>query len=145
MPTLFYGTAQRCSGGKIDARAKLFEDIRRTAARANRAVAVLRHANACARDHECRDRGNVECPGAIAAGAAGIDKGFVHGWLAWQENRFGVAPHRFCETHNFIQRLGFHPRRPLSRAKICASVARPERTSSMACFSLGARQILFSR
>ena len=39
------------------------------------AVAVLGHAHAGARHHERRDRRNVECAGAVAARAAGVQQG----------------------------------------------------------------------
>src|SRR6185437_10907480 len=133
------GDRARC---KINAPAKLLQDIRRTAARADRAVAVLRHANSCARNYECRNSGDVECPTAVAAGSTGIDESLVRSWMVWSENRGGVAPHRLCKTHNFIQCLGLRLKalKETDNMRVCGA---PGEDLLHGCLSFGTRQIRF--
>ncbi len=95
-------------GREIDAHAEMLEDVRRAAARADRAIAVFGDAHARARnDERCGGR-NVERARSVAAGAAGVDERLIRDAQMTGENRRSVAPHGRREADQFVDRLALH-------------------------------------
>ena len=128
---------------KIDAGTQLLEHIRGTAARANRAVAVLCDTDACARNYKGRNCRYVESPRPIAAGSTSIDKSCrpqLDG-LTGKSVLRGAASR--LRSPQFRPAFQFLREGRGAEFTICAFVARPERTSSMSLFSLLAGQIRF--
>ena len=61
----------------LDRDAPGFQQIGAAALARNRAIAVLGHVHPGARHHERGHRGDVECVGAVAPRAAGVEQGLA--------------------------------------------------------------------
>ena len=71
------------------------------------AIAMLRHADACARNDERGRRGNVERAGAIAAGAARVE----HRQRRLRSRTVPPFPHHPRERRQFQRGLSLHSQR----------------------------------
>ena len=86
--------------GEVDTHTERFEHICRAAARTYRPVAVLRHTSTSRGSDEGGGSGNVECSGAVATGAAGVNE-VVR--ASFSGNKYGssVAPHDTGKSAQF--------------------------------------------
>ena len=88
---------------KRDVDAEGLEDVGAAAAARGGAVAMLGHWNARARGDQRRRRGDIESPGAIAPGPAGIDR------PGRNLERRGMGPHRLHEARHLVDGFAFGP------------------------------------
>ena len=111
-------------GGQIQPHAQRLHDVRAAAQAAHGPVAVLRHRDSRARHHEGGGRGDVEGPGRVAAGAAGVHQHLPVGpgqrrlHPGSGLDRRDLLAHHAREPDQLLDRLPLHPKRGEKRGDL---------------------------